>query len=618
MCGFFQVIARNGSVNESRFDDALDSIRHRGPDDSGKALTEWQADTQEKTFVAASGHRRLAILDLNPRSKQPFGSDEETLLFNGEIYNYTDIKPELESEGAQFHTTGDTEVLFEALKHRSTGILPNFNGMWAFSYLDKSKNRLTASRDRYGKKPLFYYQDESTICLSSTIRAIHIYLARKPALTQHALQSFLTYGTMYPPSGQQTHFEAIQQVEPGSVYEFDLQTWTVSKHPYFDPSQPKETDLDDPGQLAEYLKIAVSSRLVSDRPVALLLSGGVDSSLLLSILCAMNLQDQVHVYMGETGRSDDYKYAKKCADQLGVTAKTIVLDYGNRSFERFLSVCKHHEKAFLFNGNALAMPEMYEAISNDGIPVVLDGTGGDEFFGGYWNRQFPYAVREELSKGDSTWVNVISTENGKSNNIHKHIRNSRRSEKLTNWWGEMQPRLSTARHRYLNTPFSELLKCSPTDPLTKVDHNFTQALVRDISAGGRLGEWVWHNDRNAMMSSVENRSPLLDFRLHSYLFTGHKKKFVGQFNKHELRSVFDAFNQLPTQWRWQKQGFRWNGKSFIRQNETNIRDLIRECTWLEDSIDLKKFSDRSRKFPSMLRTTLAKRMLTIAGLQATM
>jgi len=121
-----------------------------------------------------------------------------------------------------------------------------------------------------------------------------------------------------------------------------------------------------------------------------------------------------------------------------------------------------------------------------------------------------------------------------------------------------------------------------------------------------------------MMSSVENRSPLLDFRLHSYLFTGHRKKFVGKYNKHELRSIFDAFNQLPTQWRWQKQGFRWNGKSFIRQNENSIRDLIRECTWLDNSINLKTFCDKSLKHPSMLRTTLAKRILTISGLQAMM
>lgn len=618
MCGFFQVIARNRTVNESRFNEALRSIRHRGPDDSGQEIKRWQSNSSEDRYVAASGHRRLAILDLNPRSKQPFSSDEKTLLYNGEIYNYTDLKPKLENEGAQFHTTGDTEVLYEGLTRHGTAILPDFNGMWAFTYLDKSKNCLTASRDRYGKKPLFFYRDDNIICLGSTIRAIHIYLGKKPALTQNALRSFLTYGTMYPPKGQQTHFETIQQVEPGCVYEFNLQKWTVKKHPYFDPSQPAETNLEDPEQLAHYLKIAISSRLVSDRPVALLLSGGVDSSLLLSVLCAMNLQDQVHVYMGETGRSDDYKYANECADKLGVKAKKIVLDYSNRSFERFLSVCKHHEKAFLFNGNALAMPEMYEAISKDGIPVVLDGTGGDEFFGGYWNRQFPYAVREELNKGDTSWINSISAENGKSNNIHKHLRNSRRSEKITNLWSDMQPRLSTVRHRYLNTPFSELLQCSPDDPLTHVDGNFTQALVRDISAGGRLGEWLWHNDRNAMMSSVENRSPLLDFRLHSYLFTGHRKKFVGKFNKYELRSVFDIFNQLPTQWRWQKQGFRWNGKSFIKQNETNIRDLIRECTWLDHSIDLKKFSDRSRQFPSMLRTTLAKRMLTVAGLQATL
>jgi asparagine synthase (glutamine-hydrolysing) len=618
MCGFFQVVTKGGNINEQRFNDALDSMRHRGPDDSGIVNDHWQAKDCDIQYNAASGHRRLAIIDLNPRSKQPFGNSEQSLLYNGEVYNYRDIQPRLKQDGALLQTTGDTEVLFESIARYGTSILPEFNGMWAFSFLDKSSNKLITSRDRYGKKPLFFFHDENTICLSSTIRAINIYLGRKAELTQQALQGFLTYGTMYPSAGPKTHFDGIEQVEPGSVYEFDLNNWSLSKRAYFDPSQPAETNLEDPDQLAKYLQTAVSSRLVSDRPVALLLSGGVDSSLLLSVLCAMKLQNQVHVYMGDTGRSDDYLYAKKCADKLGVTAKTIVLDYSNRSFDRFLSVCKHHEKAFLFNGNALAMPEMYEAISNDGIPVVLDGTGGDEFFGGYWNRQFPYAVREELSNADDSWASSIASANGKSNNIHKHIRNARRRADLTNWWNEMQPRLSTARHRYLKIPFGEILKRSATDPLTRIDNNFTQALVRDISAGGRLGEWVWHNDRNAMMSSVENRSPLLDFRLHSYLFTGHRKKFVGKYNKHELRSIFDAFNQLPTQWRWQKQGFRWNGKSFIRQNENSIRDLIRECTWLDNSINLKTFCDKSLKHPSMLRTTLAKRILTISGLQAMM
>lgn len=615
MCGFFQVISRQGTPDQARFAQALDSIQHRGPDDFGIEAYNWE---NHQPLHALSGHRRLAIIDLNPRSKQPFGNPEQSILFNGEIYNFADLRPELEAFGSTFHTSGDTEVLYQGLKHQGTPFLDKCNGMWAFTLLNTRQDTLIASRDRYGKKPLFFYQDADTLCFSSTIRSIQIYLQQPLQLSQVAKQKFLTYGTMFPSGSRDTHFDTIQQVEPGSSIQFDLNTWTSQKTVYFDPSKPRETDLSDPDQLADYLRVAVSSRLVADRPVALLLSGGIDSSLILSVLCAMGLQDSVHIYMGDTGRSDDHHYAEKCVQQLGVTAKTIKLDYGERSFERFLAICRHHEKCFLFNGNALAMPEMYESISNDGIPVVLDGTGGDEFFGGYWNRQFAFAVREEASKHKRTWVDTLKQENGKANGVHKFIKSARRPAALTNWWNEMQPRLSVARHRYVKSSIRELCQIDPSDPLTHQHDDFTKALVTDISPGGRLGEWVWHNDRNAMMSSVENRSPLLDFRLHSYLFSGYTKKFVGKYNKHELREIFDKFNALPTQWRWQKQGFRWDGKNFIRQNQDQIRDLIAASTWLEDSINLKQFADRSKKSPSMLRTTLAKRMLTIAGLEESM
>ena len=152
MCGFFQVVTKGGNINEQRFNDALDSMRHRGPDDSGIVNDHWQAKDCDIQYNAASGHRRLAIIDLNPRSKQPFGNSEQSLLYNGEVYNYRDIQPRLKQDGALLQTTGDTEVLFESIARYGTSILPEFNGMWAFSFLDKSSNKLITSRDRYGKK----------------------------------------------------------------------------------------------------------------------------------------------------------------------------------------------------------------------------------------------------------------------------------------------------------------------------------------------------------------------------------------------------------------------------------------------------------------------------------
>ena len=585
-----------------------------GPDDSGQKFHHWTISAHDGpvSFAAASGHRRLAILDLNPRSRQPFGNGSSSLLYNGEIYNYQSIRGSLEQEW-DFQTTGDTEVLYRLLLDSGTERLAELNGMWAFTLLNETDSTLLASRDRYGKKPLFFYQDDTTLCFSSSIRAIQTYLNRQLTLHRHALLSYLIYGIMYPGETVESHFESIRQILPGQSFHFDLKNWSYKQQSYFDPATKPDLD---PDQLVNFLKEAVKSRLISDRPVGLLLSGGVDSSLLLSILCSLELQDQVHVYMGDTGKSEDYHYAKQSADQVGIQARTVKMDYTSTMFDRFLKVCRHHEKAFPFSGNALAMPQMYEAAAADQIPVVLDGTGGDEFFGGYWGRQLPFAIRKARSEQQWKWIHALRPTDGQS--IRKHIRTSRVPASLVNMFTSLKPKLSAKRHFYLKAGFREVFSISNPDPLSQVSTNFTSALVKDVSPGGRLGEWVWHNDRNAMMSSVENRSPLLDFRLQTFLFTGYQSKYAESFNKFELRSVFQHFVELPTQWRSQKQGFRWDGKEFIKQNTSQIRELIEASTWLEEFINIPRLVDLSSRRPSILRASLAKRLLCLAGLESQM
>ena len=619
MCGLFQVIHRQRAVDVAAFEAALQELQHRGPDDSGQKLHEWTANSTDGpiTFRAASGHRRLAILDLNPRSRQPYGGDGTSLLYNGELYNFRQFRDELHDE-CEFHTTGDTEVLYQLLRKFGASRLPEFNGMWAFTFLNEADSTLLASRDRYGKKPLFYYQDDSTLCFSSSIRAIQTYLGKTFRLDREALLGYVLYGTMYPRKSTESHFEGIRQVLPGETCLFDLKSWTCRKDAYFNPAECRDAKVNEPDRLPETLKQAVTSRLVSDRPVALLLSGGVDSSLLLSVLCSLGLQDQVHVYLGDTGRSDDYEYGRRCAEQVGVKAKTVRLDYGGNMFSRFLNVCRHHEKAFPFSGNALAMPEMYEAISADNIPVVLDGTGGDEFFGGYWGRQLPFAARQEQSRHDRTWTQSLKVGSAKSNQAVRHLRSARIPVAVAGLIGSLRPPLSMSRYGCLKLGFADRFSTPDPDPLSKPGNDYLQAVIADISPGGRLGEWVWHNDRNAMMHSVEPRSPLLDPGLHAFLFRSYRDKYVGEFNKHELRSVFDHFVQLPTQWRSQKQGFRWDGKAFIRQNEDPIRDIIAAGHWLDEIIDIPRFVDLSRRRPSVLRSTLAKRILCISGIEAGM
>jgi len=619
MCGFFQVIQKTVPISREKFTAALNTLHHRGPDDQGVHYLDFNTPTADGEVVchAAFGHQRLSILDLSDRSHQPFLSQDKVFLYNGELYNYRQIGAQLKKQGVDFRTTGDTEVFLRSVVSGGAGALTDFNGMWAFSLFDAGRNALFLSRDRYGKKPLFYYLDDEVLCVSSSIGAIKTYLGLNLEFRRSALLDYFLFGSMHPSASAETHFQKISQILPGHYCTFDFSRWEMTGAPYFDWHHPPAGSTGDYQQqdLVEVLRDSVASRLVSDRPVALLLSGGIDSSLLLSVLYSEKLQDQVKIFMGDTGRSDDYKYAQKCVQELGVAAETVVLDYDSNSFEQFLQVCLHHEKAFPFNGNAMAMPQMYEAIAQQGIPVVLDGTGGDELFGGYWGRQFQAAVRNAVRRHDWAWIKQSYACDGKVNNVRRHIRDAFWPARYLNAKQSLKTRVSAQLHPLLNIPAPEIWSAKNPDPLNDLGLGFTDVLCNDIAPGGRLGEWIWHNDRNAMMASVENRSPLLDMRLHPFVFSGYRKKYADCWNKHELRKAFDALQPLPTQWRSQKQGFRWDGKHFINNNRTRIMELIEATECLSDVVNTKRLLSLARKYPNILRSSLGKRTLCIAGLE---
>jgi asparagine synthase (glutamine-hydrolysing) len=612
MCGFLQVFQKNKPIDKKRFNKALQTISHRGPDGEG-VYFESAKDVPYGSLHIGFGHKRLSILDLDHRADQPFKRNQHTLLYNGEIYNYSKLQSQLRGEFKKLRTSSDTEVLLHGLLQDGPRVFQELNGMWALSLYDAQIKQLFLSRDRYGKKPLFYYRDNTTLCISSSMHAIKTYIGLSLNLTPQCIQDFMLYGIAFPTDSNKTHMQQIYQIPPGHHGTFDASKWEINIWPYFDwenPTiEPKELNL------ATLLSQSVQERLVSDRPVGLLLSGGIDSSLILSILYHLGLHENITVFMGETGRSDDYKFAKECADKLGIKAQTIVCDYDKNSFERFLQVCYHHEKPFPFNGSALAMPQMYEQIAQGGVPVVLDGTGGDEIFGGYWQRHLPFAFKDALQKDDADWAKKIVQ---KSNN-----------PAITALWesikkeGDLKTSVERAfyyaMHPFVKLPWSTLKNTKTPDPvLTTSNLTFTRALITDAKPGGRLGDWVWHNDRNSMMYSIEGRSPFLDYRLYPFLFSGYKNKFQNEWNKLELRQAFNSFTPLPTQWRAQKQGFRWDGKRFFKNNHKDILNLVSQSEALKEILHVKAFVKACNLYPKLLRSSLGRRATCIAGLEATL
>ena len=613
MCGFLEVFQKNKPVDQSRFESALAEMRHRGPDDFGISYSSLKFGGDE-VYVAA-GHQRLAILDLDSRSAQPFQSGESTLLFNGEIYNYRSLRKGLEGL-AEFHTSGDTEVLCRMLECKGAKALDEMNGMWAFTFLNREKRTVAACRDRYGKKPLFYYMDDEVLIFSSTVKSMYAYLGRSPRIRYEAMEAFLEYGVMYPGSGSETHLHEVKQVLPGQLVEFDLGDWKIYNEQCYDGFMTGEDQDCDIRELPDLLRDAVKLRLVSDRPVGLMLSGGIDSTLILSVLYSLGLHETVKCYIGETGKSEDAKYASECAAQLGVNARVVNLDYGDEAFNIFLKMCGHHEKAFSLSGNAMAMAEMYHRISEDEVPVVIDGTGGDEMFGGYWDRSFRPAVKQAVLTGEYGWIREMrKSEPALRGKVSEILKSCVLRNRL--WKFDWKQTKSKFKPHYRSLGLGKSGIESP-DPLHYPSSNYIADALKDISPGGRLGEWIWHNDRNAMMSGVENRSPLLDYRLRQFIKTGYQNKMHNGWNKYELRKVFSEFVELPSQWRRQKQGFRWDRKSFIKQNRNAVLELIGESKCLAAHYDTGAYVERAARDGMVVSKVLTSRLLCIAGLEEAM
>ena len=617
MCGIFLVLERGHPVDAPRAMAATRRLQHRGPDGQGHKSLDWQVPTADGLVTVAGflGHTRLAILDPSAGSDQPFQHKQYTLVYNGEIYNFKALRHELARNGAHCTTDGDTEVLLQLLLQDGVQGLNKANGMWALCLLDAQKHRLTAVRDRYGKKPLFYFQDAQTLCIASEIAPLLSYLGRRPGWVMADIDSFLDSGWAYPHADGATHVSGVRQVRAGCAMAFDLAEWRSSEYPYFDLADHVRDGARDPAHLPELVRDAVCARLVSDRKVGLLLSGGVDSSLILSVLADQGVTDQVTCFTGDAGKSDDATFANACIAQLGLHSVTLPLDYGDGGMDSFLQVCRHQEKPFPFIGNALAMPQLYAHIASHDVPVVLDGTGGDEVFSGYWDRYFRFAAREALLAGDTQWITQIQSDNADAPRLHALIVAALASVVPGQATGPQR----RARFGNPDDPpdldgfvHAGVRDAPSPDVLADFAGTLGQALVRD-AAQGRLHEWLWQNDRNAMMSGIENRSPLLDYRLAPYMASGYRHGFVGQWNKPLLRNVFPV--PLPTQWRRDKQGFRWVYHRFLRNHRDQVLQLIAASQILPQRVDVAGMLDAARRDPAYLGSSLLHRMLCIAGLE---
>ena len=384
MCGIAGCIGMNTPARE-RLAAAAHLLRHRGPDASGV----WTGPVGRQQVALV--HTRLSIIDLDPRANQPFVWDDCILSFNGEIYNYLELRRELEAAGHVFTTQSDTEVIVHAWRQWGAGCFDRFEGMWALALADTRAGKLVLSRDRFGEKPLYLWQQDGRLLFASEIKALAGLAGQWPEYDDAQLRRFLVNGYKSLYKQPSTFYRGVEELPPGSFLLLDCAAakplprrdaaqryWSLA----YDPQ--KMTAAEMAAGVRERLTRAVELRLRADVPVAFCLSGGIDSGALASF-AAKALGRKVHAFsiLDADERYDETRNIRATAADIGCELHTVRTS--TTGFLDRLAGQTRDRDAPVATISYYVHDFLSEAIAAQGYRVAVSGTAADELFSGYYD-----------------------------------------------------------------------------------------------------------------------------------------------------------------------------------------------------------------------------------------
>jgi asparagine synthase (glutamine-hydrolysing) len=515
MCGIAGVLAYDGDHSPSRegLQRMAEVLAHRGPDEQGLYIS----------GPVGFAHRRLSIIDL-VSGQQPMESPDGQvcLIYNGELYNYPELKVELEQKGYVFRTHSDTEVLLALYLYYGLDAFPKVNGMFACAFWDHRTRQLVLARDRFGKKPLFYYQNAHTLLFGSELKALLAYGGIERQVNLSALHEYLTYSYIV---SDQTILEGIYRLPPAHV--LMVRGGQVTCRSYWDfTMQPSAKPPEEEAvveHLGELLSQAVKRRLLSDVPLGAFLSGGLDSSVVVALMTQLSDRPVQTFTIGfEEAAYSELEDARVVAHYLGTDHHEMIVKPA--AFDILPRLVWHLDEPF---GDSSAVPTYYVCqAARQHVTVALSGDGGDEVFAGYtryqelqryqrmtrlptwmkhgiiqpltaalpftwpgWN--YLYAMGELAADALPSGLGIYPYIQEKlySPDFEAHLHMSRphaSTQRLVQQAAHLDP---ISRYQYVDT-----LQYLPADILTKVD-------------------------RMSMANSLEVRAPLLDVTLVEYMAT---------------------------------------------------------------------------------------------------
>jgi asparagine synthase (glutamine-hydrolysing) len=561
---------------------------HRGPDDFGYLLLDsregklqlGQGDFTPGFPDVCLGHRRLSIIDLSPQGRQPMSNETNDIfvVFNGEIFNYLELRGDLAARGHLFHSHSDTEVIVHAYEEWGSDCVTRFNGMWALVIWDQRRREMFCSRDRFGIKPFYYHLDETVFLFASEIKGILPALNGRPSANLPVLGDYLIGGSLC--RTEDTFFDGIQRLPPAHnliVSATETQTrryWSCqTQSQSYDEAQPVRT-------FRDLLGDAVQLRLRSDVPVGIALSGGLDSSSILGLAGALmgpaRLKAFTAVFPGES--FNEFEYARLASAATG--AELFSIDYQPRRFLEDLRQVIWSMDYPSLDGQVLSRWEIMR-LAGRHVKVILEGQGADEMLAGYVVRYFAPYLFDELTVRAVNQSGLSFRELfGACRDIHHRYGGHAYVELLRH----LAPR-SLPRRPFLNiwasnrvyTPEFSRLKPGRREPLEEgpFGDRLTNRLHFDLTTG-ILPSLLKFGDALSMAFSVESRLPFLDHRLVEFVFglpAHHKLR--GSQSKGILRQAMAGVIPERIRCRNDKIGFqtplaRWIGGCM----EEGVRPLL--------------------------------------------
>jgi asparagine synthase (glutamine-hydrolysing) len=385
MCGILGFYHKKHS-DESLLRKMAETISYRGPDDEGYILM------SGNDYQIGMGFKRLSILDLSANGHQPMSFENLVITFNGEIYNFQEIRKDLETRGYIFTSASDTEVILKSYHCWGLEVLDRFVGMYAIAIYNKNNGELLLIRDRIGIKPLYYYFHNNAFVYASELKPIMSYPYFSPEINRHRIYDYLYHGYITAPD---TIFQNVYKLEPGSYLRYNGISTEIVKYWNLQTliTNNAEKNRFEEGQALEKLKELLTSsvkyRMISDVPIGSFLSGGIDSTLITAIMQDLSNQPVSTFTIGfEEDHYNEAPYARKISEYIGTNHFEQYLSI-NKTRELIEKIPEYYDEPF---GDSSALPTiLVSRLAKNNATVILSGDGGDEVFCGYLNYDF---VRE--------------------------------------------------------------------------------------------------------------------------------------------------------------------------------------------------------------------------------